>query len=514
MVEFRVGPTGFELVDGQGTVMEVPAARDLGPVHFLGIAGIGMSGIARIMLSRGIRVSGSDAKELPVLEELRALGATVGVGFDSTRLDGVATVVASSAIRPDNVELVAARELGLRVLHRSQALASVMRGWRGVAVAGTNGKTTTTSMVVELLRHAGLDPSFAIGGELVSAGTNGADGSGDIFVAEADESDASFLVYPTTVSVVTNVQPDHLDHYGTPAAVEAAFDAFAQRLGTEGTLVTCLDDPGARALAKKHTARGGKALTVGRIQSDNAAEHPHIAIHDTGVGQFELHESFEDSAPIVLPVRLSVPGAHNVLNAACAYAAARALGVDPEAAVAGVEAFSGARRRFEFRGLTTTGVRIYDDYAHNPPKVAAAVATAREVADAAGSRVIAVFQPHLYSRTRDFAREFGEALTPADEVVLMDVYGAREDPMPGISGRTVLDQVGDTATHYAATPEEVLALVPTLVQGRDVVVTIGAGDVTALSHQLLSLLGRPATAPQSTPQQATAQQATEQEVTP
>ena len=475
---FSIGPGSFELADAPGNIRDIPAATDLGAVHLLGIAGIGMSGIARIMLTRGLVVSGSDAKELPVLAELRRLGASVGVGFDASRLAGVDTVVASSAIRTGNVELDAARRRGLRVLHRSQALASLMQGRRGVAVAGTNGKTTTTSMLVDLLRHAGSDPSFAIGGELVSAGTNAADGTGDIFVAEADESDASFLVYPTLISVVTNVQPDHLDHYGSVEAVERAFDAFAERLGDVGTLVAWVDDPGASALAERHAARGGRTLTLGRTL------HAHLTVVDSGPGTFEIHEP-----DMVHSVSLPVPGAHNVANAACAYGAARTLGVPPGSAIAGLEAFSGARRRFELRGTTASGVAVYDDYAHNPPKVAAAVATARQVADAGGGKVVAIFQPHLYTRTRDFAHEFGDALTLADEVVLMDVYGAREDPMPGIDGRTVLERVGATAgRHYAPAPPDVLALVPTLVSPHDVVVTIGAGDITALSDRLLRQL--------------------------
>lgn len=473
---FPVGPRGFEIADVSGAIRDIPVPHDLGAVHFLGIAGIGMSGIARIMLARGLTVSGSDAKELPVLAEFRRLGASVGVGFDASRLARVDTVVASSAIRPDNVELAGARERGLLVLHRSQALASVMRGRRGVAVAGTNGKTTTTSMLVDLLRHADMDPSFAIGGELVSAGVNAADGTGDIFVAEADESDGSFLVYPTVTSVVTNVQPDHLDHYGTVEAVERAFDAFAERLGETGTLVAWVDDPGVRALAEKHAARGGRTLTLGRTANAQ------LRVVDTGPASFEIHEP-----DMVSAVRLPVPGAHNVANAACAYGAARTLGVEPAQATAGLEAFSGARRRFEFRGATTSGISIYDDYAHNPPKVAAAVATAREVADASGGKVVAIFQPHLYSRTRDFAKEFGAALGPADEVVLMDVYGAREDPLPGVDGRTVLDHVtaAGHGRHYAPTPADVMSLVARVVSPGDVVVTIGAGDVTALSHQLL-----------------------------
>ena len=241
----------------------VPPADRLAPVHFLGIGGIGMSGIARIMLARGLAVSGSDAKDVPVLEALRAVGARAEVGFDPDRLDGVRTVVASSAIRADNPELVRARRLGLTVLHRSQALQSLLLGSRAVAVAGTNGKTTTSSMLTVLLQVAGLDPSFALGGELVGAGTNGHAGTGEVFVAEADESDSSFLVYTPEVSVVTNVQVDHLDHYGTAEKVVEAFEAFADRVDERGTLVACADDPGSAALARRSQEAGRQVLTYG-----------------------------------------------------------------------------------------------------------------------------------------------------------------------------------------------------------------------------------------------------------
>ena len=461
----------------------VPPADELGPVHFLGIGGIGMSGIARIMVARGITVSGSDAKDTPTLTALRELGADARVGFDPARLDGVRTVVASSAIREDNPELAAARAAGLPVLHRSQALQSLMLGRRGAAVAGTNGKTTTTSMLTVLLRDAGLDPSFSIGGELVGAGTNGQDGTGDVFVAEADESDASFLVYTPAVSVVTNVQPDHLDFYGTADKVVDAFEAFSDRLvsgGRDGVLVACADDPGSAALAARADGLGRKVITYGTTPgADVLAEQ--IELHPAG-SHFQLSTE-DDSAP----VDLVVPGRHNVLNALGAYAAARALGVPGEAARHGLTAFTGTRRRFEFRG-EAGGVRVYDDYAHNPPKVAAAVATGRQVAGE--QRLVVVFQPHLYSRTRDFAQEFGRALSGADEVVLMDVYAAREDPMPGVDGALVARHVDLPAgrVHHEPVWERAAPTLAGLARPGDVIVTIGAGDVTEVAGHVLDLL--------------------------
>lgn len=471
-------PTAGPLFDLSAAV--APAV-DLAPVHFVGVGGIGMSGIARIMLARGLDVSGSDAKDMPVLAALRAVGGRVAAGFDASRVDSAQTVVASSAIRPGNPELVRAGELGVTVLHRSQALHALMQGYRGVAVAGTNGKTTTSSMLTVLLQGAGHDPSFAIGGELVGAGTNGHQGSGDVFVAEADESDSSFLVYTPVVSVVTNVQPDHLDHYGTAGKVVEAFEAFADRLRPSGTLVACGDDPGSAALAARSRA-AGRAVTVYGTGADADVRVTDLSFV-AGCADFELRAGPGGTGR----VRLAVPGHHNVLNAAGAFAAALALGVDPASAREGLSAFTGTRRRFEARG-EADGVRVYDDYAHNPAKVAAAVATGRQVAGA--GRLVVVFQPHLYSRTLAFAAEFGHALSPADEVVVMDVYPAREDPMPGVTGALVasaVDLPGDRVTYldsWSAAPTEAVRR----ARPGDLVLTIGAGDVTMVGREVLALL--------------------------
>ncbi len=467
----------------------VPDAASLGPVHLVGVGGIGMSGIARILLARGVPVSGSDAKDVPVLAALRALGADVRTGFDAARLEGVATLVASSAVREDNVELVAARRRGLVVLHRSQALQALMRGRRGVAVAGTNGKTTTSSMLTVVLQHAGLDPSFAIGGELAGAATNAADGTGDVFVAEADESDSSFLVYTPELSVVTNVQPDHLDHYGTPENLEAAFARFAARLPAGGTLVVCADDPGSARLAAAVRGGGAGAPAVVSYGRDRDADVRVVDVAPEG-GRTAL--TLRDGGRRVGRAVLRVPGEHNALNAAAAYAAATRLGVAPADALGGLEAFTGTRRRFEHRG-DAAGVRVYDDYAHNPAKVAAAVATGRQVAG--GGRLVVVFQPHLYSRTLDFAAQFGAALAGADEVVVMDVYAAREDPVPGVTGALVADavaaaaggRVGDRVVFEPSWSASAQRVVERAGPG-DLVLTVGAGDVTLLGREVLALL--------------------------
>jgi UDP-N-acetylmuramate--alanine ligase len=470
---------------------EVPAAS-LGHVHLIGIGGAGMSGIARILLARGLRVSGSDAKDSRALAALRALGATVHVGHDAAHLGDAETVVVSSAVRESNPELAAARAAGLRVLHRSQALAAVMAGRRGVAVAGTHGKTTTTSMLTVALQHCGADPSFAIGGELAEGGANAHDGSGDVFVAEADESDGSFLRYRPQVAIVTNVEPDHLDHSGTAEAVAAAFDAFADRVEAGGLLVACADDRGSRELAAQTrdrlAARGVRLVTYGEAPDADVRIE---GLDVTGAGSrltlvpapgFPLGED----RPV--PVTLRVPGRHNALNAAAAWTAAVGLGLPAGDVAAGLAGFGGARRRFEFRGQAA-GVRVVDDYAHHPTELAAVLRTARPVAGA--GRVIAVFQPHLFSRTRIFAAQFAEALALADEVIVMDVYAAREDPEPGVTGALVADQVPLPAGRVAFVESwsQVAQAVADRARPGDLVLTIGAGDVTMLGPEILGRLG-------------------------
>jgi UDP-N-acetylmuramate--alanine ligase len=457
--------------------VDVPPAELLGRVHFVGIGGAGMSGIARVLLARNLAVSGSDAKDSRIITALRAEGAHVQIGHDARNVADAQTVVVSSAVRANNPEVVAARERGLRVIHRSQALFAVMQGRTRVAVAGTNGKTTTTSMLTVALQRAGVDPSFAIGGELTETGTNAHHGSGPVFVAEADESDGSFVIYRPHVAIVTNVQPDHLDHYGSAQAVEDAFLEFALGIPPGGLLVTCADDDGARRLAQNAAAQGIRVVTYG------AADDADVQVKPAERG-FTVTEP---NAPAE-PVLLQVPGWHNVLNAGAAYTAAtRGLGLDRQLIRSGLEHFTGTRRRFEVRG-TEGGIRVVDDYAHNPGKVVAALQTAREVAS--GGRVVVVFQPHLFSRTRDFAQEFGAALGAADEVVVMDVYAAREDPVPGVTGALVADAVPLPAAQVAfvpswsAVPDEVLAR----LRPGDLLLTIGAGDVTMIGPEVLARL--------------------------
>jgi UDP-N-acetylmuramate--alanine ligase len=462
---------------------DVPAAADLGRVHFVAIGGAGMSGVARILLAMGVPVSGSDARESTLLHALAAEGASVHVGHDPGFVDDADTVVISSAIRDSNPELRAAHAKGIPVLHRAQALAATMAGSRRVAIAGANGKTTTTSLLTVALQACGVDPSFAVGGELAKHGTNAHLGTGDVFVVEADESDGSFLVYRPEVAVVTSVQPDHLDFYGDLATVEEAYRAFVGTIVPGGVLVACADDPGAAVLADHARTRDVRVLTYG--------EAPDADVRVTG----EAHRGLAWSAVLTANrsehrLQLSVPGHHNVLNATAAFTAATlALGQDPEPVLAGLASFTGTRRRFERKGRAA-GVQVVDDYAHNAGKVAAVVATAKQLLEDPGNgRLVVVFQPHLYSRTRDFAAELGASLAPADVVVVMDVYAAREDPEPGVSGRLVADAVRaarpEAEVHYVPSWAAVPDLVAALVRPADLVLTVGAGDVTMIGPEVL-----------------------------
>jgi UDP-N-acetylmuramate--alanine ligase len=450
-----------------------------GRVHFVGIGGAGMSGIARVLLARGVQVSGSDAKDSRGLSTLRALGADVHVGHDAEHVVGAATVVISSAIRENNPELTAARAAGTRVVKRAEALAELLVGHRAVAVAGTHGKTTTTSMLTVAAQHCGVDPSFAIGGDLNEAGSNAHQGAGDLFLVEADESDGSFLVYHPFAAVVTNVEPDHLDHYGDAAAVEAAFASFVRTVDPLGYVVTCADDEGAVRLAGLAKADAIDVRTYGTSPSADLRMED-LVVSGGGSSYRAVLGGRE-----IGHVQLQVAGEHLARNSAAALLTGIGLGLPEDLLVEGLGGYTGVRRRMELKG-TAGGVRVYDDYAHHPTEVRAQLLAARSMAG--GGRLVAVFQPHLYSRTAMFADGFGEALGLADEVVVMDVYGAREDPVPGVTGALVAQQV----PHGRVLFEPSWSAVPEAVAARakpgDLVVTLGAGDVTQIGPEVLRLL--------------------------
>jgi UDP-N-acetylmuramate--alanine ligase len=458
----------------------LPADR-LGHVHFVGIGGAGLSGIARIMLARGIRVSGSDAKESRTLEALRALGATCYVGHDEAHVGDADTVVVSTAVRESNPEVVAAQRLGLRLLPRSAALESVMQGRRVVAVAGTHGKTTTTSLLTVALQHCGADPSFAIGGELNETGSNAHDGTGRLFVAEADESDGAFLVYSPYAALVTNVEADHLDNYGTPEAYRAAFDIFADRVAPDGFLVACADDPGADALGRRAAKQGRQVVRVGESAD---ADVRAVDLRFLGSGS---EFSVVDAGEQLGVVRLQIPGRHYVLDALAALACGLRLGFGFPELSRGLAAYSGTRRRMELKGQVD-GVRVYDSYAHHPQEIAGDLQAARSLAGA--GRVVVAFQPHMVSRTRIFGHDMGVALGAADEVVVMDIYVAREDPEPGVTGALVADAVPLPAQHVVFEPSwsAVAGHLAARARPGDVVLTLGAGDVTLLGPEVLELL--------------------------
>jgi UDP-N-acetylmuramate--alanine ligase len=469
-------------------VAPVPLGQ-LGRVHFVGIGGAGMSGIARIMLARGVPVSGSDRAASAQLDELAALGAVVHVGHAAANVAGADTLVTTpSAIGDNNIEVLEAGRLGIRVIPRATALASLMIGRRGVAVTGTHGKTTTTSMLTTVLRQHGCDPSYVIGGILTETGLGAEDGSGELFVAEADESDGSFLILSPDAAVVTCIEAEHLDNYENLEQIEETFAAFAGKISKGGLLVACRDDQGAAALAVAAAALGLRVRTYGESPD---ADYRVTGV--TGLGMTTRLTVTPGGAAADLPagsagpvtLTIGVPGRHNALNAAGALAAAAELGVPPAAAARGLEAYRGARRRMEHKG-EVEGVRVLDSYAHHPTEIAADLTAARDIA--AGGRVIAVFQPHLFSRTRIFAAEFGSALALADEVLVLDVYAAREDPEPGITGMTVAVQVPGGRARFIPDAAAVPDAVAGLAKPGDLVLTMGAGDVTTLGPVIVAAL--------------------------
>lgn len=464
---------------------DVLAAGDLGRVHFVGIGGGGMSGIARIMLTRGVAVSGSDVKDSRVLAALRVLGARIAVGHDAANLAELGphdTVVVSTAIRADNPELAEANRRGLRVLPRAAALASVMAGRRGIAVAGTHGKTTTTSMLARAFQHCGDDPSFAIGADLNEPGSNAHDGAGDLFVAEADESDESFLLLAPQAAIVTNIEADHLNHYAGLEDIHRAFEKFAARIAPGGFLVACADDPGARRLAESARAAGVDVRLYGqRSDADVRLENLVLA---GGGSSFHVVAGGRRLGEVTL----RVPGTHNALNATGAIAIG--LGFDAPFAefTAGLTAFTGARRRFEPKGVVA-GIRVFDDYAHHPTEIAAVLRAGRQVAG--DGRLVVAFQAHHYYRTADFCAEFGEALGLADDVVVMEVYAPGEAMLPAGTGTALAAAVMLPPEHVVFEPSwsAVPAHLAERAQPGDIVVTMGAGgDVAMLAPEVIEAL--------------------------
>ncbi|MFD5424806.1 UDP-N-acetylmuramate--L-alanine ligase [Streptomyces sp. NPDC127084] len=459
--------------------------------HFIGIGGAGMSGIAKILAQRGAKVAGSDAKESATADALRALGVTVHIGHTAEHLaDDASCVVVSSAIRADNPELARAAELGVPVVHRSDALASLMHGTRTIAVAGTHGKTTTTSMLAVALSELGLDPSYAIGGDLAGPGTNARHGAGELFVAEADESDRSFQKYDPDVAIVLNVELDHHANYASMDEIYESFEAFVAKIPQGGTLVVG-EHAGARELAARVAAR--EDLTIVRVGEDEAADVRILAIRPNGMTS-EVTVALADGTGAggsvgagEITFTVSVPGRHYAHNAAAALAAGARMGIAPADLAAALTAYTGVGRRLQLKG-EAAGVQVIDSYAHHPTEMTADLEAMR--AAAGDRRLLVVFQPHLFSRTQELGTEMGQALALADASLVLDIYPAREDPIPGVTSALITDAA--TAAGARVTPVPDKASVPGLVAGMaapgDLVLTMGAGDVTDLGPRILAQL--------------------------
>lgn len=449
------------------------------PVHFIGIGGAGMSGIARICLDRGMAVSGSDAKGSTTLQALALQGATVHTGHDSSYITNAKTVVFSSAIKESNPELHAARELGVPVITRAQALATLLDGYQSIAVAGTHGKTTTTSMLTVTLQGLGMDPSFAIGGTPHDSRANSHHGTGSIFIVEADESDGSFIEYHPDFAIITNVEVDHVDHFADERAINQAFEDLLTTV--KRAVVLCADDPGSARLARLSRARGLDTYLYGeREDADLRISH----IHTGADGSF-YRATWQGR--VLGEVQLAIPGRHNVLNSAAALATALLVNAPASEAIAQLARFTGVGRRFELRG-SARDIRVFDDYAHHPTEITATLATARLVAGT--GRVIAIFQPHRYSRTAAFSEQFAHALRFADYALLLDIYGAGEAPLPGASSAAISAQINSIGGTSDFEPNLMTAIDKAVqaAHSGDIILTMGAGDVTSLAPQIVAAI--------------------------
>ena len=437
-------------------------------MHFIGIGGAGMSGLARIALSHSIHVSGSDEKDSSVVKALIALGATIATSHSAQNVDGADLVVYSTAISVNNPELIRARELGIDILTRAAALSILMSDSISIAVAGTHGKTTTSSMLAVALQACGADPSFAIGGTITASGSNAHRGTGEIFVAEADESDGSFIEYHPFAAIVTNVEHDHVDFFATPESVESAFIAFAATINPDGFLTYCADDDGALKLAEQTTGltrisygvREGSDLTLDSIELLAMGSHARAIWHGKSIGFIELQ----------------VPGHHNLLNAAAVLATGLQLGFNAADLLQGLAVFRGTGRRFEVKG-TVHGVRVIDDYGHHPTEIDVTLRAARRYAG--DGRLIVIFQPHRYSRTQAFAAGFAQSLALADRAIVLEIYAASEKQIPGVTAKMITDLMdkGEYIPNFIEVTESVIEA----AEPGDVIITLGAGDVSSLA---------------------------------
>jgi UDP-N-acetylmuramate--alanine ligase len=451
------------------------------PVHFMGVGGAGMYPLAELLLRSGGKVSGCDSKDSPSLQALAALGATVSVGHDEAHVEDAAALVVTAAVPQDHPEVMAAKRAGIIVMKRAEALGTWVAQGRVVGVAGTHGKTTTTAMATEVLAEAGMDPTGLVGGRVTEWGGNLRYGAGDVFVVEADEYDRSFLTLSPDVAVITNLEADHLDIYGDLEGVRQGFLDFLAGVRGGGRVVVCADDHGAASLL---STIGPSGYTYGTSAGSM------LRATDMHVRDGVTHATVWEEGVEVGELRLRMGGRHNLLNALAASAAARALGADWGDILKALEGFLGVGRRFQLVG-EAGGSIVIDDYAHHPTEIAAALRAARGLYEA--RRLIAVFQPHLYSRTRDFARSFGEALAIADKVWLTDIFPAREAPIPGIDGQTLVTAVTEAGACDVSYVEALAPLASAVVADTrpgDVIVTLGAGSIEQTGGMLLEALKR------------------------
>ena len=450
-------------------------------IHFVGIGGAGMSGLARIALSHGFEISGSDAKDSTVVTGLSALGANVKVGHNAANVDGSNVVVFSSAITETNPEIVRAKELNLEILTRAQALATLMSSSKSIAVAGTHGKTTTSSMLTVALQACGLDPSFAIGGTLTTSGSNAHKGTGELFVAEADESDGSFIEYKPFAAIVTNVEHDHVDFFHTPQAVTDAFSEFASTIDPSGFLIYCADDKGSKVLGES-TAQLPTAPT---LISYGVSEGADLRLDQISLLPMGASARVLWKGRSIGVLTLAVPGHHNLLNAAACLAMGLSLGAQPADLLSGLHSFRGAGRRFELKG-TVHGIRVIDDYGHHPTEIKVTLTAAKHFAG--DGRVLVIFQPHRYSRTQAFLGDFAHALDIADHVVLLEIYAASEKEIPGVSAALIAEQMkhGEFIPNFVEASDWMIDH----AKPGDVIVTLGAGDVNSLAPIIFDGLTR------------------------
>lgn len=447
-------------------------------IHFVGIGGIGMSGIAEVLLASGFLVTGSDSKESDTTRRLVSLGAKVFVGHRAENVADADVVVFSSAISRDNVELVHARERAVPVIPRAEMLGELMRLKSGIAIAGSHGKTTTTSLVATVLVHAGLDPTVVIGGKLNSLGSNATRGAGDLLVAEADESDGSFLALTPVVAVITNIDPEHLDHYGTHEKVKDAFVDFANRVPFYGLVVACLDHPHVQDILpriEKRTATYGFAA-----QADYRAKNPVISGLST---RFEVVRRGESLGEF----EVRMPGIHNVLNTLAVIAVADELGVPHDALREALRTFGGVQRRFTIVG-EEQGVTVVDDYGHHPAEIQATLEAAQR---AYGRRLVVAFQPHRYSRTHHLFDELSRAFNRADVLLLTDVYAAGEAPIAGADSESLVRAIrarGHRDVHLVPSRKDLAFSIDSRVRSGDIVITLGAGDITKTGPEVLERL--------------------------